>query len=389
MATSCASAGPTGLKLSPRHAPGSRMAAAGVGLPQPAADAGADRLRRLVQDRRGRLPRPLRRTAGRRRRRDPEARPAATDGRVAGAHGAGPLPGRLGAVLRGHRRARHAGRKRTRSCSANAEFRGLRGAARCWPAATRRPRPTSPRRSWPTIRPAPCGAATPPPSWATGRTPATSSQAGLRRPMTCSRRPWRARFARADAEAALALGDSTGAGTQIALALALRQPTPTKQLAARLVQARLIEAQGAPGQGAGASTTPSPRAPLEQLAAPAVLRATQIRLDQGKLTPAKAAETFDGLRYRWRGDATELEIIRAPGPALSQPGPLPRGAGGAALGRQAPARPAGGAAVAGRPRRRLPRPVPRRPGRRPAADPGAGPVLRLPRTDPGRAPTAT
>jgi tetratricopeptide (TPR) repeat protein len=33
----------------------------------------------------------------------------------------------------------------------------------------------------------------------------------------------------------------------------------------------------------------------------------------GKITPAKAAAVFDGLRYRWRGDATELETIRALG----------------------------------------------------------------------------
>ena len=44
---------------------------------------------------------------------------------------------------------------------------------------------------------------------------------------------------------------------------------------------------------------------------------------------------FDGLRYRWRGDATELETIRALGQLYLAPGPLPRGAGGAALGRRA------------------------------------------------------
>jgi tetratricopeptide (TPR) repeat protein len=44
-----------------------------------------------------------------------------------------------------------------------------------------------------------------------------------------------------------------------------------------------------------------------------VLRATQIRLELGQMTPLQAANVFDGLRYRWRGDATELETIRALG----------------------------------------------------------------------------
>src|SRR5690606_27515348 len=50
-----------------------------------------------------------------------------------------------------------------------------------------------------------------------------------------------------------------------------------------------------------------------QLAAEAMLRATQLRFDRKEITPVQAAEAFDGLRYRWRGDATELEAIRALG----------------------------------------------------------------------------
>ena len=51
----------------------------------------------------------------------------------------------------------------------------------------------------------------------------------------------------------------------------------------------------------------------QALASPALLRATQIKLELGKVTPLQAATVFDGLRYRWRGDATELETIRALG----------------------------------------------------------------------------
>ena len=53
--------------------------------------------------------------------------------------------------------------------------------------------------------------------------------------------------------------------------------------------------------------------PRQALASPALLRATQIKLEMGKVTPLQAATVFDGLRYRWRGDATELETIRALG----------------------------------------------------------------------------
>jgi tetratricopeptide (TPR) repeat protein len=53
--------------------------------------------------------------------------------------------------------------------------------------------------------------------------------------------------------------------------------------------------------------------PREGLSSPALLRATQIKLEIGKVTPLQAAAVFDGLRYRWRGDATELETIRALG----------------------------------------------------------------------------
>src|SRR6185436_20036527 len=55
------------------------------------------------------------------------------------------------------------------------------------------------------------------------------------------------------------------------------------------------------------------RASADSLSAPALLRATQIRMELGQITPLQAAGVFDGLRYRWRGDATELETIRALG----------------------------------------------------------------------------
>lgn len=119
---------------------------------------------------------------------------------------------------------------------------------------------------------------------------------------------WQARFARADAEAALALGDYPTCNKRLAVALSQRVPAE-EQLASRLIQARLMEALGDKNRALAVYQAIA-TAPLDQLAAPALLRATQIQLDGGKITPLQAAAVFDGLRYRWRGDATELETIR-------------------------------------------------------------------------------
>ena len=119
---------------------------------------------------------------------------------------------------------------------------------------------------------------------------------------------WKARFARGEAQAALALGDVAGANNGIRLALL--DPTPSAEtLATRLLQARIAEAEGYKGRALGIYNAVA-TAPADYLSAPALLRATQIRYEQGQMTPAQAVNVFDGLRYRWRGDATELETIR-------------------------------------------------------------------------------
>jgi len=122
---------------------------------------------------------------------------------------------------------------------------------------------------------------------------------------------WKARFARSDAQAALALGDLQGAEARVTLALMDKTP-PVEELATRLVQAQVAEAQGYLDRALRIYAAVA-GAPIESLSAPALLHATQIRLQTGKITPLQAANVFDGLRYRWRGDSTELETIRALG----------------------------------------------------------------------------
>src|SRR5690606_6735717 len=58
---------------------------------------------------------------------------------------------------------------------------------------------------------------------------------------------WQSRFARADAEAALELGDLNGAAARISLAVPAKLD-PLEVLAARLLQARIFEAMGQTGR---------------------------------------------------------------------------------------------------------------------------------------------
>ncbi len=122
---------------------------------------------------------------------------------------------------------------------------------------------------------------------------------------------WKARFLRADAEAALELGDI--AACQRRIDEALKESLPSaEQLAIRLVQAKMFEKRGAKKTALGVYTAIG-TAPLDQLATPALLRATALKLELGMITPVQAADAYDGLRYRWRGGATELETIRTLG----------------------------------------------------------------------------
>ncbi|MGA0607445.1 endoglucanase [Phenylobacterium sp. VNQ135] len=122
---------------------------------------------------------------------------------------------------------------------------------------------------------------------------------------------WKARFARSEAQASLYQGDLVGAEARIKLALA-EKAGASEELQSRLLQARIIELQGHKDRALRIYTAIA-RAPVDAIAAPALLRATQIKLETGQLTPLQAATVFDNLRYRWRGDATELETIRALG----------------------------------------------------------------------------
>jgi len=192
----------------------------------------------------------------------------------------------------------------------NAEFRGLRGAAR---VMARRYQEASADFSSPALADDPSAAlwraliASRQGQWGEVRGQfAKGAQAYALFSPT-----WKARFARADAEAALRQGDLVSADARIRLALSEKLDS-LEQLETRLLQARVLEAEGHKDRALAIYQAIS-GAPLDSLATPAQLRATLIRAELGKITPQQAALVYDNLRYRWRGDATELETIRALG----------------------------------------------------------------------------
>jgi len=122
---------------------------------------------------------------------------------------------------------------------------------------------------------------------------------------------WRARFARADAQSAIQLGQYPVADAAIDTALSV-DLDPVEEMSVRLVQAQLFEAEGQKNRALRVFDVLS-GARQGFLSAPALLHATQIRQEQSQITPSAAADIYDSLRYRWRGDATELDTIRALG----------------------------------------------------------------------------
>ena len=200
--------------------------------------------------------------------------------------------------------------KTQQSLLGDAEFRGLRGAARVMAG---RYKEAEADFSSPTLADDPASSlwrgyiAAKLGQWAEARQAFASGASALYQ----FDGKWRARFARADAEAALELKQFPVAEVAIDTALGV-DVDPIEQLDTRLVQARLFEAEGQKPRALAVFQAIA-QCSVDSVAAPALLHATRIRLDNRTITPMQAAGVYDGLRYRWRGDATELDTIRALG----------------------------------------------------------------------------
>ncbi|WP_420478801.1 tetratricopeptide repeat protein [Brevundimonas sp. FT23028] len=119
---------------------------------------------------------------------------------------------------------------------------------------------------------------------------------------------WRARFGSAHAEAALESGDPEAARALLAYVFSQNAPA-ADQLVARNVQARLFEQDGMSDRALAVYQAVS-RAPLDNVAVPAKLGVIRLSLERGTMKPDVAARELEALRWRWRGDAIELSVIR-------------------------------------------------------------------------------
>ncbi|MCA1935866.1 MAG: tetratricopeptide repeat protein [Asticcacaulis sp.] len=119
---------------------------------------------------------------------------------------------------------------------------------------------------------------------------------------------WRTRFATANARAALALKDTKAAWELIVYAAGQDVP-PLDRLEAQLVQAEIIEAQGDKARAYRVYAAIA-KSTSDRINAPAQLRAARLKLELGEGKPEETLQLLSSLRFRWRGDETELETIR-------------------------------------------------------------------------------
>jgi hypothetical protein len=129
---------------------------------------------------------------------------------------------------------------------------------------------------------------------------------------------WRARMQLALAHAALELNDLAAA--EAAANSAMGQAADQNgRFAARLVQARIAAARNDP-ERALAMLDELAQVRDEEIAVEASVDAIRLRRLGGELPAAQAIEPLEALRYRWRGDATELAIVGMLGDVYSELG---------------------------------------------------------------------
>jgi hypothetical protein len=120
---------------------------------------------------------------------------------------------------------------------------------------------------------------------------------------------WRARFHLALGEAALRLGDLAAAGASVEAAAAESGKDPALSARMGLLSARLSYANGdAVAALKGLDNLVNGRD--EATAVQASLEVIRIQREQGKLPVAQALEQLEALRFRWRGDAIEIETAK-------------------------------------------------------------------------------
>lgn len=129
---------------------------------------------------------------------------------------------------------------------------------------------------------------------------------------------WRARFQLALARAAFELNDHAAAETAARAAMGQARDA-SMRLQARLIEARVLGARGQTQQALTIFDELS-RARDEEVAVGASVEAIRLRRQAGLMRAVDAVEPLEALRFRWRGDATELAIVGMLGEAYSELG---------------------------------------------------------------------
>ncbi|MGE0739945.1 MAG: hypothetical protein AB7O98_01280 [Hyphomonadaceae bacterium] len=129
---------------------------------------------------------------------------------------------------------------------------------------------------------------------------------------------WRARFQLALAESALALNDHAAADAAASAALG-EAPDEGARLHAQLMRARITAARGDTAPALALLDELS-RVQDEEVAVRAQVEAIRLRRASGAMRAIDAIEPLEALRFRWRGDSTELAIVGILGECYSEMG---------------------------------------------------------------------
>lgn len=129
---------------------------------------------------------------------------------------------------------------------------------------------------------------------------------------------WQARIRAAQARAAIETND-VGAARAILAAMDDDEPDLQASVEAEYVAARLAALSGDTEEAISRFDALS-RSPWEPVQAPALLEKLRLQVAGRRISVAEAAETLESLRFRWRGDATELEAARMLGELYADAG---------------------------------------------------------------------
>lgn len=134
---------------------------------------------------------------------------------------------------------------------------------------------------------------------------------------------WQAKFHTAFAEAALHLNDLGTSRSQLQEVFG-KGLTLDTQLEAQLVRADLAQASG-DTEEAESIFKNLIATNYEPVTVRAIFQDAQLRLKAGKISPLEASDILENLRYRWRGDTLELEVVRTLGKFYIEAGDYRRG----------------------------------------------------------------